>query len=207
MVIETEIDVNKTGLMVIDMQNIFVKAKEGLFADFSKQMKSNSIVENTVKVVEAARKVKMPIINVMFARRRGLMDVVYTIKDIKRSKQRSVLVEGMWEAEVIDELKPSIEDYVIVKRRNNAFYSTDLELLLRSRGIDTLIVAGVMTNSCVNDTVIGARERDFHVIVLSDCCATILKEKHDYWIKNVFPSRGSVRTSREIIEAFLASTR
>ncbi|MFC1978642.1 isochorismatase family cysteine hydrolase [Chloroflexota bacterium] len=204
--VETKIDVNKTGLIVIDMQNVFIKAKAGLFAEFSKKMKSNGIIENTAKVIDIARKVKIPIVHIRLAHRRDYVDFVYTIKD-SGNKQRLNLIEGTWETEIIDELKPSIDDFIIIKRRNNAFYNTDLELLLRSRGIDTLIIAGIMTNSCVNDTVIGARERDYHVIVLSDCCATTLEETHEYWIKNVFPRRGRVRKSGEIIDAILASTK
>ena len=199
--IETKIDVTKTGLIIIDMQNVFVKAKDGLLADFSNRIRSIRIIENIAKVIKMARKVRMPIIFIKFAHRRDYADVVYTITDMKGDKKRPKVVEGTHEAEIIHELEPFTDDDIITKRRNNAFYNTDLELLLRSRGIDTLIVAGVLTDSCVNDTVIGARERDYHVIVLSDCCAAKTEERQQYWIKNIFPLRGRVRTSSEIIEA------
>ena len=88
---------------------------------------------------------------------------------------------------------------MIWKRRSNAFYNSDLELMLRSRGIDTVIVCGVVTNGCVANTVRGARERDLHVIVLGDCCATMMPEDDDYFIKKVFPGAGRVRTSDDMV--------
>ena len=77
--------------------------------------------------------------------------------------------------------------------------ASDLELMLRSRGIDTIIITGVVTNGCVANTVRGARERDLYVIVLSDCCACMMPEDDEYFIKNVFPSAGRVRTSDEMV--------
>ena len=107
-------------------------------------------------------------------------------------------VEGTPGADVVDELKPAPEDHVILKRRSSGFYSSDLELMLRSRGIDTVIITGAVTNGCIANTVRGARERNFHVIVLSDCCACDAWEDDEYFLTKVFPSAGRVRTSGEI---------
>lgn len=196
---ETKVELNKTALLVIDMQNSFVKDKEGFFAELYKLLQSNRVVDNIAKVIKAARRVGIPIMYTKAGHRKDHSDVAQTIIDLEPSKKMSIIVEGTPEAEIVDELKPSADDYIITKRRHGAFYNTDLELLLRSRRLDTLIVTGVLTDACVADTVTGARERDFHVIILSDCCASMTKERHEYWISNVFPRKGRVRTSDEIV--------
>jgi len=67
---------------------------------------------------------------------------------------------------------------VIDKPGKGAFYQTDLELLLRKRGIDTLLVCGVTTEVCVNTTVREANDRGFRCIVIGDCCASYFPEFH-----------------------------
>lgn len=195
---ETAIDVNRTALLVIDMQNHFLKDKNGFFSELNKQAVSNRVISNLEKVISAARYVDIPVIYMKAGHRKDLSDVVETITDLKHTKQMPMIIEGTPGAEIIDELKPSPDDYVIAKRRHGAFYNTDLELLLRTRHIDTLLVTGVLTDACVANTTMEARNRDFHIIILSDCCASMTKERHEYWINNIFPRYGRVRTSDEI---------
>ncbi len=203
--LETKIDIEKTALLIIDMQNDLIKAKEEPFDGVTKMVESKGVITNTAKVIAAARKVAMPVIFVCHVHRKDNADVVPTITDemleglapppIER------MVEGTAGTEVVDELKPAPGDHVIHKRRSNAFYNSDLELILRSRGIDTVIITGAVTNGCVANTVRGARERDLHVIVLSDCCASMMPGSDEYFLKKDFPRVGRVRTSDEIIAA------
>src|ERR1700745_1339577 len=80
--------------------------------------------------------------------------------------------------DIIPELYPLPAEPVIDKPGKGAFYQTDLELMLRNRGIDTLFVCGVTTEVCVNTTVREANDRGFRCIVLSDCCASYFPEFH-----------------------------
>ena len=134
---------------------------------------------------------------------KDIADVVPTVTDLMlrgiNFLPYDVLFERTYGAQIVDELKPVFEEHVVWKRRSNAFYNSDLELILRSRGIDTVIMAGVLTSGCVANTMRGARERDLHVILISDCCADMLPEDDDYFIKKVFPRIGRVRTADEII--------
>ena len=111
------------------------------------------------------------------------------------------MIEGTKGADFIDEIRPEPGDYVIEKRGSNAFHGTDLELLLRTRGIDTLLVGGVITSGCVENTVRGARDLGFHTIVLSDCCADMMEESDRYPLTNTFRRSGRVRSSDEVIAA------
>jgi len=208
--LETQIDIKRTALLIIDMQNDLAKAKEEPYNALTKMVESKKAISNTAKVIAAARQVAIPVIFCGHVHRKDNADVVPTITDemllglapppIER------MVEGTAGAEVVDELKPTSGDYVIHKRRSNAFYNSDLELMLRSRGIETVIITGAVTNGCVANTVRGARERDLHVIVLSDCCASRMPEDDDYFIKKVFPITGRVRTSEEIIAAMAGAS-
>ena len=90
-----------------------------------------------------------------------------------------ILVRGEPGHDIIPELYPVAGEPVIDKPGKGAFYQTDLELMLKNRGIDTLMVCGVTTEVCVNTTVREANDRGFRCIVLSDCCASYFPEFHD----------------------------
>ena len=208
--LETKIDIKKTALLVIDMQNDLVKVKEELFNEVTKMVKSKGAISNIAKVIAAARQVAMPIIFTNHVHRKDSADVVPTITDLMLQglapPPREAMVEGTSGVNIVDELRPAPGDHIIWKRRSNAFYNSDLELMLRSRGIDTVIITGVVTNGCIANTVRGARERDLHVIVLSDCCATMMPEDDDYFITKVFPKEGRVRTSDEMVTVITEAT-
>ena len=201
--LETKIDVKKTALLVIDMQNDLIKTTEEPFNAVTKMVKSKGVISNTAKVIMAARQAGMPIVFIGHVHRKDNADIFPTITDLMLQglvpPLRAAMVEGTPGAYFVDELKPLPGDHIIWKRRSNAFYNSDLELMLRRWGIDTVIIAGVVTNGCVANTVRGAQERDMHVIVLSDCCAAMMPEDDEFFNKNVFPRAGRVRTSDEMV--------
>ena len=88
-------------------------------------------------------------------------------------------VEGTPEAELLPELVPLPGDPVFVKRRYSCFLGTELDLLLRGLGVETLLVAGVCTDVCVLWTVGDAFQRDYHARVLEDCVAGTTPEANE----------------------------
>ncbi|MEU1117044.1 MULTISPECIES: isochorismatase family cysteine hydrolase [unclassified Streptomyces] len=82
------------------------------------------------------------------------------------------------------------EDVVVLKRRASAFAGTDLDLVLRARGVTTLAVAGVATSAMVAATCYDAADRGYNVTVLRDGCADGDPSMHDFFMDAVFPSRG-----------------
>ena len=208
--LETEIDVTKTALLLIDVQNDLLRAKQEPYSDVAKMVQSKGVIGNIAKVVAAARQAGMPVMFIGQIYRQDGADVVPTITDMMLQglapPPMERMIEGTPGAQFVDELKPAPGDCVIHKRRSNAFYNSDLELLLRSRGIDTVIITGAVTDGCVASTVRGARERDLHVIVLSNCCACMIPKDDQYFIRKVFPKLGRVRTSDEIIAAMAGAS-
>lgn len=89
------------------------------------------------------------------------------------------------------DIQPLPSDAVITKRRGSAFTGTDLEAILRARGITDIALAGVATSGVVLATLIDAAERDYGVTVLRDGCADAETEVHDFLMNRVFPGRGA----------------
>ena len=95
-----------------------------------------------------------------------------------------ILVRGEPGHDIIPELYPAAGEPVIDKPGKGAFYQTDLDLMLKNRGIETLLVCGVTTEVCVNTTVREANDRGFRCVVLSDCCASYFPEFHDMGLED-----------------------
>ena len=113
-----------------------------------------------------------------------------------------ILVRGEPGHDIIPELYPAPGEPVIDKPGKGAFYQTDLDLMLRNRGIDTLIVCGVTTEVCVNTTVREANDRGYRCIVLGDCCASYFPEFHKMGLKMIKAQGGifgSVASSRALL--------
>jgi biuret amidohydrolase len=120
-----------------------------------------------------------------------------------------ILVRGEPGHDIIPELYPMAGEPVIDKPGKGAFYQTDLDLMLRNRGIDTLFVCGVTTEVCVNTTIREANDRGYRCIALSDCCASYFPEFHEMGLKMVKAQGGifgSVASSRALLAGMEMAT-
>ena len=115
-----------------------------------------------------------------------------------------ILVRGEPGHDIVPELYPVAGEPVIDKPGKGAFYQTDLELLLKNRAIDTLLVAGVTTEVCVHTTVREANDRGFRCVVLADCCGSYFPEFHEAGLAMIKAQGGIfgwVSTSANVITA------
>jgi nicotinamidase-related amidase len=115
-----------------------------------------------------------------------------------------ILVRGEPGHDIIAELYPKSGEPVIDKPGKGAFYQTDLDLMLRNRGIETLLVGGVTTEVCVNTTVREANDRGYRCVVLADCCASYFPEFHAMGLAMIKAQGGIfgwVATSRSVLDA------
>ncbi len=195
---EIKINPKETALLVIDMQNDVLHengaVKELGVGRFAREV---GTIENTKRTIDFARKNKIPVIYVKMVLRPDYADVV-DVAFGKILKDTQALKQGSWGAEIVDELRSEKTDYIVEKRRGSAFYNTDLEILLRGLRRRVLMITGVVTNFCVEATIRSAVDRDFEVIVLSDCLASINKEAQEFPLKVTFPLLGRVATSQEL---------
>ena len=96
--------------------------------------------------------------------------------------------KGTWGAEIIDVLKPQTQDIVIEGKRGLCgFASTNLDFILRSRGITSIALGGFLTNCCVESTMRSAYERGYDVVTLKDCTATLSEEEQRLAVEKNYP--------------------
>jgi nicotinamidase-related amidase len=118
-----------------------------------------------------------------------------------------ILVRGEPGHDIVPALYPAFGEIVVDKSGKGAFYDTSLDELLRSRGIENLLVCGVTTEVCVNTTVREANDRGYRCVVLADCCASYFPEFHDMGLKMIKAQGGIfgwVSTSSSIIASLEA---
>jgi len=119
---------------------------------------------------------------------------------IKSSSQHQKLFEGATGA-INPALGPEGADIVVTKHRVSAFAGTDLEMVLRAKNIDTLVLFGIATSGVVLSTLLHACDADYQLVVIADCCADLDAELHEALLKRLFPQRAAVVTAAEFVQA------
>ena len=180
-----EFDPSTTALLMIDMQRDFVEPKgfgEMLGNDVSLVRRC---IAPCVRVLAAARQAGLFVIHTREGHRPDLSDCL-PAKLTRGGKtfigeagpMGRILVRGEYGHDIIPELYPIEGEPIIDKPGKGAFFDTDLDLILRTRGIQSLIVCGVTTEVCVQTTAREANDRGFEVLVPEDCCASYFPEFH-----------------------------
>ncbi|HKC42682.1 MAG TPA: isochorismatase family cysteine hydrolase [Burkholderiales bacterium] len=181
---EFEFDPATTALMIIDMQRDFVDPGgfgEALGNDVSLLRKA---IAPTKQVLDAARGRGLVVIHTREGHRADLSDLPINKKVRGRLKtgigdkgpMGRILVRGEYGHDIIDELQPAPGEPVVDKPGKGAFYATDLDAMLRNKGVRRLVVCGVTTEVCVNTTVREANDRGYDCLVLEDCVGSYFPE-------------------------------
>ena len=105
---------------------------------------------------------------------------------------------GRWSADWYGAIRPQAGDTVVTKHRYDAFQGTELDLMLRSRGIRTLVMTGVVTNVCVESTARAGFMRDYYIVLADDGCAAYVAEDHAHTLRNIRRFFGVVSTIDEL---------
>jgi nicotinamidase-related amidase len=206
------VDFAKSALVIIDMQRDFLEPGGFGAALGNDVSKLQAAVIPCKAALAAARRAGMLVIHTREGHRPDLTDA--PPHKVQRGDPKNrigavgpmgrILVRGEPGHDIIPELYPLKSEPVIDKPGKGAFYQTDLELMLRNRGIDTLFVCGVTTEVCVNTTVREANDRGFRCIVLSDCCASYFPEFHQAGLAMI-KAQGGIFGSVTGSQQFLAS--
>jgi len=201
------IDTKETALLVVDMQNGFCDPQGAMARAGVNYLPQNRIVPAVKELVAVCRRAG---IHVAWSLQRHYPD------DLTRKRHRIPshltklgvvpCLKDTWDAELVAQLKGDVmpEDDVFEKHRSSCFYNTTLEVKLRMRGITTLIVCGVATNYCVESTIRDAYARDYDIVVVEDCVATLWDDLHRATLRNVELFYGTVIPLSALADRLLA---
>jgi ureidoacrylate peracid hydrolase len=168
-------------------------------------------IQNAVRLGKAARAARLPVFFAKGNHRPDNATTALLLTDTNNSltpgpngevtKTKMHVIAGDKSSDVLAELEPQADDYYIVKYRWSAFHQTYLDLALRTRGIDTVIISGGSTDVGVTSTLYSGRDLDYNMIVASDACGTSHDQRaHDVLMELVFPRMSRVRTTDQLIE-------
>ena len=164
-----------TAVVLIEYQNDFTTEGGALHEAVKPVMQSTGMLGNTAKTVEKARGAGALIVHapISFAPDyHELAPAPYGI--LKGVVDSKAFRKGEWGAEIVDLLAPQPQDVVIEGKRGlDAFASTNLDFILRQRGVETIALCGFLTNCCVESTMRTGYEKGFDVVTLTDCTATV----------------------------------
>jgi ureidoacrylate peracid hydrolase len=203
-----EIDLKRTAVLVVDMQNAFV-SKGGTFDLGGRDITHIAkIVEPNKKIIEAARDKKVKVVYAVHRLTADMREIGplsrfgLTPDRLKDPElRRGSILEGTWGTEIIDELKPREDEMVIVKRRFGAFSGTELDMMLRTFDIRYLIITGVATNICVETSLREASHLQYLPVLISDATAASPPSRQQSSIDNIKEIFGWVTTTDNILEA------
>lgn len=185
-----ELNASRTALVVIDLQ-------EGILPFARGPHCAVNVVTHAAKLAEKFRVKGSPVLLVRVGWSKDFAEALKQPVDAQAPAY--ALPENWWQYPPALGKKDS--DIEITKRQWGAFYGTDLELQLRRRGIDTIVLCGISTNIGVESTARNAWELGFRLVIAEDACSAASSEQHQGSMTNIFPRIGQVRSTEEIISA------
>jgi len=195
----------KTALLFFDMLNVYF---HGIPEEKQKALKP--VVDNAVRLMNAARQHGILIYYAMAnhrtdgeSRYMAITDTDMRLRPWPNDDCKPTVhgaTEGSREQNVIDEIAPEPQDYIIPKYRWSTFHQTYFDLALRSRGIDTIIISGGAVDVGVASTVYSARDHDYNIIVVRDACSNSHEDSMAALMNTVFPRLARVRTTDQVLD-------
>lgn len=186
---ELNLDPKTTALVLIDLQ-------KGIVATATEPHPSGKVVENAARLADAFRAKGGLVVPVHV----GFRDAADRLAPACDEPAPAGKPGPDW-SELVPELKVGAADLVILKRQWGAFYGTELDLQLRRRGIQTIVLAGIATNMGVESTARTAYELGYEQVFVEDATSSRTAAAHEFTFKTIFPRIGRVRSTDEVLAA------
>lgn len=189
----------KTALVVVDMQNYYMAAGQQAACPVAQR-----IVPNVNRLAETVRRTGGIVIWLQNLVPRESLKSWSVVHERFREDARIVRMESLqpdaWPFQLWPQLETRPEDFRVTKRRYSAFIpgSSDIELVLREHGIDTILVTGVATNVCCDSTARDAMMMNYRSVMVSDGCAAVTDEEHASALCNFYLHFGDVQSTSEL---------
>lgn len=197
------------GVLLVDVQNDFCHS-QGLMARRGRHAAAGAWFENLQQLVAAARQHGVPVIHVRVEHSDHTNSPVW-VRRLSQARAQgpaplseTACAAGTWGAEFFG-IVPLPDETVVTKHRYSAFMGTNLDLVLRSKGIRSVVVTGVKTNVCVESTVRDAFQLDYGAILAADCSATDSDALFEATVTNVQRNFGLVLSARQIMDFWAAA--
>jgi len=180
------IDTARTALLIVDLQNDFLHP-QGAYGRAGQTADEIAALPSRVKpLADAMRAAGGRVVSTQFTlvpAKGGEPFISEHLKELRPFLGRGDFEPGAWGHQLVDDLQPA--DLTVEKVAYSAFFQTRLEWVLRRAGVETLLVCGIVTNGGVASTVRDAHVRDFHTIVVGDCCAAFSGDTHDTALRDL----------------------
>jgi gluconolactonase len=202
-----DVDPGRAVLIIQDLQNDVI-IDDGAFADSGapEHAKEQNVVENVKRLAEACRAAGIPVIHVHYIVEEGAPGLKLNAPLFEGLKESNALVRGTWGAAPAEGLEPQDGDFAIEKMRMNGWEGTQLELLVKGLGRDTIIVTGAWTNMSVEHTARTGADKGYYMIVPEDGCSTMNADWHNASINFALQNVSTVTTCGAVLEALGAAT-
>ena len=196
-------DASRSAVVLIEFQHDFTSEGGALHGAVADVMEQTSMIENTQALLAAAREAGATIIHSPIQFAPGYNEITsHPYGILKGVVDTNAFVKGEWGSEIVAEVEPQEGEIVLEGKRGlDAFASTNLDFILRSKGVQTVALAGFLTNCCVESTMRSAYEKGFEVITITDCLGATSMEEHENAIKYDYPMFSKPMTSGEFAEA------
>ena len=202
-------DPEKTALVLIEYQNDFTSPGGTLHEAVKPIMESSNMLANTKEVAAKVRAAGGTVVHAPIEFVEGYGEITpepYGI--LKGVVDSNSFIKGSWGAAIVDDLTPEKSDIVVEGKRGlDAFASTNLDFILRSRGITSIALGGFLTNCCVESTMRSAYEKGYNVITLKDCTATVSADEQRLAVEKNYPMFSRPMDHGEFIAQLEASDR
>jgi ureidoacrylate peracid hydrolase len=201
------IDPTTTAVVLIEYQNDFTSDGGVLHGAVEGVMAKTGMLDKTQDVVDAARRAGATVMHAPITFHAGYNEISsHPYGILKGVVDGNAFVKGTWGAAIVDELTPQEGDIVIEGKRGlDTFASTNLDFILRSKGITTIALGGFLTNCCVESTMRSGYENGYQVITLNDCVAATSVEEHENALAYDYPMFSRPMSSAEFIGALEGS--
>ncbi len=203
--LDKSLSASRTGLIMFDALNGYLHPDNPEKVKF---LAERNIIPNMQRLIAGARKTGMTVFYPSGAHADDGSDTVARLTDtdmelrpIDNARQtiKPGFYKGSTDAEVAPEIAPATGDVFIPKNRWNSFHQTNLDLQLRVRGIDTIIICGGSTDVGIASTVFAARDLDYGIVVIGDCCYSTRGNNNEFFLTRVFPRMGRVMQADQAV--------
>ncbi len=195
-------DPKTTAIVLIEYQNEFVTPGGAQHDAVKHVMAATDMLANSVALLEGARATGAVVLHVPIAFAEGYPEIPAEPYGILAGVVGAqAFRKGSWGAEIVAPMQPADGEIIVEGKRGlDCFASTNIDFILRQRGITDVAIGGFLTNCCVESTMRSAYERGYRVVTLTDCCATVDEEAQRVAIEKDFPMFSRPMTH----DAFLA---